>query len=276
MPLGFGIGQIIGLVRETRGLEGSAGRIAIAGPGARELATELAAGGDPSAIAVDGDPLEALVAVRLIEGDPSEGDLAALRRISRAGTPVVVVRRGGGADRIPYVVAGDVVEATGETVSVDAVATAIARVAAKSAPPLAARLPLLRPAVTRRLISTTAVLNAAVAASPAKQAQFPALTLAQGRMLLLLGIARGEVLPRDPQAAGDRLRPVARGPGRGGPRDAGARAAASRSRPSRPGGDRVCGHPRARHRPQSSLTEAASPGSSGRVRPDRVLGSHRH
>ncbi len=96
MPLGFGIGEIIGLVRETRGLEGSAGRIAIAGPGARELATELAAGGDPSAIAVDGDPLEALVAVRLIEGDPSEGDLAALRRISRAGTPVVVVRRGGG------------------------------------------------------------------------------------------------------------------------------------------------------------------------------------
>ena len=74
MPLGFGIGEIIGLVRETRGLEGSAGRIAIAGPGARELATELAAGGDPSAIAVDGDPLEALVAVRLIEGDPSEGD----------------------------------------------------------------------------------------------------------------------------------------------------------------------------------------------------------
>ncbi len=53
--------------------------------------------------------------------------------------------------------------------------------------------------MTRRLISTTAVLNAAVAASPAKQAQFPALTLAQGRMLLLLGIARGEVLPRDPK-----------------------------------------------------------------------------
>ena len=165
MPLGFGIGEIIGLVRETRGLEGSAGRIAIAGPGARELATELAAGGDPSAIAVDGDPLEALVAVRLIEGDPSEGDLAALRRISRAGTPVVVVRRGGGDDRIPYVVAGDVIEAAGQAVSVDALATAIARVAAKSAPPLAARLPLLRPAVTRRLISTTAVLNAAVAAS---------------------------------------------------------------------------------------------------------------
>ncbi len=199
MPLGFGIGEIIGLVRETRGLEGSAGRIAIAGPGARELATELAAGGDPSAIAVDGDPLEALVAVRLIEGDPSEGDLAALRRISRAGTPVVVVRRGGGDDRIPYVVAGDVIEAAGQAVSVDALATAIARVAAKSAPPLAARLPLLRPAVTRRLISTTAVLNAAVAASSAKQAQFPVLTLAQGRMLLLLGIARGEVLPRDPK-----------------------------------------------------------------------------
>ena len=51
----------------------------------------------------------AAVAIRLVDGEPSAAETAVLRRISRAGTPLIVVRRGGGG-RIPYVLAGDVLE----------------------------------------------------------------------------------------------------------------------------------------------------------------------
>jgi uncharacterized protein (DUF697 family) len=109
------------------------------------------------------------------------------------------VRRGGHAGRLPYVLAADVIEADTTAAVVDEVAAAIARVA-PDAPSLASRLPVLRPAVTSRLIRTTSLTNAAVAGLPfSDKAHFPVLTLAQERMLLLLGVARGDVLPRDPQ-----------------------------------------------------------------------------
>jgi uncharacterized protein (DUF697 family) len=198
MPFGIGIGQVVRLVRETRKLEGATAQIAVSGSGAADLAEALAAGGDPTAVSVDGDPLRATVAIRLVEGEPSAAETAVLRRISRAGTPVIVLRRGG-AEHIPHVFPEDVLEA-GTELPVAELAIAIARVASDAAPSLAARLPLLRPAVTRRLIGTTALANAAIAASPGlKQAHLPLLTLAQSRMLLLLGLSRGDVLPRDPQ-----------------------------------------------------------------------------
>lgn len=198
MPFGIRIGQVVRLVRETRGLEGSPAQIAVSGSGARELAAALAAGGDPTAVSVDGDPLRTAVAVRLVDGEPSPAETAVLRRISRAGTPVIVVRRGG-SERIPHVLPEDVLDA-GTEPPVAALAIAIARAASDSAPSLAARLPLLRPAVARRLIGTTALTNAAIAASPwLQQAHLPLLTLAQSRLLLLLGLSRGDVLPRDPQ-----------------------------------------------------------------------------
>jgi len=198
VPFGIGIGQVVRLVRETRELEDSRAQIVVSGTGARELAVALAAGGDPGAVSVDGDPLRAAVAICLVEGEPSAAENAALRRISRAGTPVIVVRRGG-AEHIPHVLPEDVLE-IGREVPVAELAAAIARAASDTAPSLAARLPLLRPAVTRRLIGMTALANAAIAASPrVKQAHVPLLTLAQTRMVLLLGLSRGDVLPHNPQ-----------------------------------------------------------------------------
>jgi len=198
VPFGIRIGQVVGLVRETRGLESATASIAVSGPGAGELAVALAVGGDPTAFSVDGDPLRAAVAIRLVEGEASAAETAVLSRISRAGTPVIVVRRGG-SERIPHVLPEHVLD-IGEELPVDALATAIARAASDRAPSLAARLPLLRPAVARRLIGTTALTNAAIAASPGlKQAHLPLLTLAQSRMLLLLGLSRGDVLPRGVQ-----------------------------------------------------------------------------
>lgn len=198
MLFGIGIGPVVALIRETRRLEGSTAPIAIAGPGARELAGALAAGGDPAAVQVDGDPYRAPVAVRVVDGEPSVAELEIIRRLSRDGTPLVVVQLGRGG-RIPNVLPEDVVS-EGPDPPVEAVAAAIVRAASGGASPLAARLPLLRPIVERRLVRTTALTNAAIAGSPrTRGAQLPALTLAQSRMLLLLGLGRGNVLPRDPQ-----------------------------------------------------------------------------
>ena len=200
MPFGIGIGQVVGLVRETRGLEELRAQITVSGAGAAELAAALAAGGDPTAVLVDGDPLRAAVAIRLVECEPSAAETAVLRRVSRAGTPLIVVRRGG-SGHVPHVLPDDVLDVDIDAdLPVAVLATAIARAASDSAPALAARLPLLRPAVARRLITTTSLANAWVAASPwLKQAHLPLLTFAQSRMLLQLGRSRGDVLPRDPK-----------------------------------------------------------------------------
>ena len=178
MPLGIGIGQAVGLVREARQIEGSSAYVAVSGAGAHELAAALAVGGDRGAVAVDGDPVRAAVAIRLVDGEPAAAETAVLRRISSAGTPLLVVRRGG-AERLPYVLPGDVLEVRTELPVAEVVA-ALARVAGETGPALAARLPVLRPAVARRLIGTTSLANAAIAASPwMKQAQLPLLTIAQ-------------------------------------------------------------------------------------------------
>lgn len=209
--LGIGIGQVVGLVRETRGLEDLTALITVSGPRARELAAELMEGGDPMAVVVDGDPLRAAVAIRMVEGEPSAAETAVLRRISRAGTPVIVVRRGG-VGHIPHVLPVDVLD-VGADLPIATLATAIARAASDSAPSLAARLPLLRRTVTRRLVAEAALTNAAVAASPwLTQASLPLLTLTQSRMVLQLGRCRGDVLPRGPQAL-----VVAAGPAFAGP-----------------------------------------------------------
>ena len=198
MPVGIGIGQALGLVREVRGSEGALPRIAISGSGAAGLATALAAGGDPGAVVVTEAAVGQTVTVRLVEGDPTPDEREVLRRLAREQTPVIVVRRGG-SSRIPHVLADGIVDG-GATLDIEAIAAAIARSAIGEGPSLAARLPVLRPAVSRRLIATTAVANAALAASSRlAQPQLPLLALAQARMLLLLGVARGETLPRDPQ-----------------------------------------------------------------------------
>ena len=197
MPFGVGIGQVVGLVRETRGFEDARPRIAVSGEGASGLALALTAGGDSGAVTVGTDASQAVVAIRLIDGEPTAAETAVLRQLSRAETTLIVVHRGEG--RVPYVLPGDVLE-VGAELPLPELVKAIARLAGDSGPALAARLPILRPQVARRLITTTAFANAALAASTKMQkAQLPVLTLAQSRMLLLLGLSRGDVLPRDPQ-----------------------------------------------------------------------------
>ena len=197
MPFGLGVGQVVALVRETRGFEDAQPQISVSGAGASELALALSAGGDAGAVIVGSDPRQAVVAIRLIDGEASAGEIAILRKISRSEAGLIVVHRGVG--HVPYVLPGDVLEAEVEPPMRDLLRS-IARHAADNGPALAARLPVLRQEVARRLIASTAFANAAIAASTKMQnAQMPVLTFAQSRMVLMLGLSRGDVLPRDPQ-----------------------------------------------------------------------------
>lgn len=200
MPAGIGIGQIAGFVRELRGLEGSTPLIVISGRGAEELAASLADGGDRSAIVIDGSPAAAAIALRIVEGDPDDRERAVLRRLANELLPVVIIRRGG-SERLPHVLADDVVDLESEDLGagIGMIASAIARATGSDGPSLAARLPVLRGAVSEQLVARTAFANAVIAVSPKSIPQLPLLTLAQARMLLLGEVARGGTLPRDPE-----------------------------------------------------------------------------
>ena len=202
MPFGLGVGQVVALVRETRGFEGALPQISVSGEGASELALTLTTGGDAGAVTVGSDPGNAVVAIRLIDGEPSAAEIAILRKISRSEMGLIVVRRGEG--HVPYVLPGDIID----TDDIDSegnlpmrdLLRSIARHAGDDGPALAARLPILRAEVGRRLIAATAFANAVIGASTKMQtAQLPVLSFAQSRMVLMLGLSRGDVLPRDPK-----------------------------------------------------------------------------
>jgi hypothetical protein len=197
VPFGIGIGQVVALVREVHALESSSAYIAVSGTRADELAAALSDGGDATAVVIGADPAGAAVVVRLLEGDPSAADNELHRRIVRAGTPLIVLRPG--AAPVPYALPGDVLD-LGPELPVAALARAIAAAAPDAAPRLASRLPVLRPAVERRVVALTAFGNAVLAFSnKATGPQLPLLSIAQSRMLLMLDACRGEVLPRDAQ-----------------------------------------------------------------------------
>ena len=198
MPLGISLGRLYGLVRETRELQRLSDPVSVSGSRAGELAAALSVGGDPAAVRVDGDPSRALASIRFIDDEPSEAEIGVLRRAARAGLPLLVVRNGGCAP-IPSVLPENVI-ADGVDLPVAQIVEALAHAAGRSAPALAARLPLLRPAVQRRLIGSVALVNAFTAASPrTKEGHFRLITFTQARMLFLLRVSRGDMLPDDPK-----------------------------------------------------------------------------
>jgi uncharacterized protein (DUF697 family) len=199
MPFGLGVGQLLGLVRDARGLE-EARALVVAGPGAQGLATALAEHGDPRAIAVDGDLPHPAAVIRLLDGPPTEADLAVLRRCARAGVPLIAVQRGL-ATHLPYVLPQDVIDAQGGDVPVERVVRSLAAALSPAdAAALAARLPVLRSRVERRIVHRTALANAAIGAAPwLQEAHMPLMTVAQGRMLLELGVAAGKATPDEAQ-----------------------------------------------------------------------------
>lgn len=201
MPAGLGVGQLWGLVRETHSLDQRRGPIAVSGPGAERLAARLTAGGDESAVRVGAEPALAAASVVVLAAAPGAEEREAMRRAARSGAPLVVVRAGAFGGPVPYALPSDVIDTVGDDIPLDRVVDVLASVLDdEDGVALAARLPALREAVKRRVIGRTALANAAIAGAPwLKQAHLPVLSLAQGRMLLRLGVAEGATLPHNPQ-----------------------------------------------------------------------------
>jgi uncharacterized protein (DUF697 family) len=178
---------VLTVVREVRRGAGDERPLSVAG--ARELvpvlARELREGGDPSAV-VEGQLED--VAVLVWVGAPDE---AALRTADRADVPIVAVTD---ADALPYVRATDIVHVpAGQGFPVEEIAEAVARRLGEDATALAARLPVLRPAVCDQLIKSFSRKNGLIGVAVfIPGVDMPLLTLNQIRLVLRIALAHGE------------------------------------------------------------------------------------
>lgn len=187
--------------------------------GGEAVAVRDLSGSPPTAYDLEG----AHVLVYLIEGGaPSEADEKTLRLAGRKGVEVVAVLTGvpaGAQPAVPYVLDTDVVTvAPGDPPPIGTIGERIAERAEERAHLLAARLPVLRPAVVESIVKKFSVQNGVLGAAIfIPGADFPVLTLNQIRMVLRIAAAYGEEIDRDRAvevisvvAAGLGLRTVAR------------------------------------------------------------------
>jgi uncharacterized protein (DUF697 family) len=190
---------ILGLVRELRAAAQDdrplvlGGAASLVGLLQRGLTPSETPGSDLGSIRT-GSPEGAALYVYLLAGDPGAPEERDLRAASRAGVPIVAVVPEALRGRpIPYVLATDVVVVErGEAMPVERIARAIAGRLGESATPLAARLPVLRPAVSEQLIRSfsrkSAITGAAVFIPGA---DMPVLTLNQLRLVGRIASAYG-------------------------------------------------------------------------------------
>jgi uncharacterized protein (DUF697 family) len=132
--------------------------------------------------------------VHVLAGEPAEEDVAVLRRAQCAKVPAIAVAIGVADDiAIPYVLATDVVRVgAGQAFPLEAIARAIAGRLGERGAPLAARVPLLREAVSLRLVEAFARKNGLLAAAIwVPGADLPMLALNQFRLVLRLAQASG-------------------------------------------------------------------------------------
>jgi uncharacterized protein (DUF697 family) len=171
--------------------------------GARELVEvlrrELLAAGGHAGAARLGGPEGAAVYVHVVAG--SDDDEAALTRAFRARVPIVAVVSRAGAEPVslPFVLATDIVRVPpGAGFPIQEIAGVVAARLGEAAAPLAARLPVLRPAVTERLIASFSRRNALIGAAVFVQgADLPVVSLNQLRLVLRLAQAHGLAAGRE-------------------------------------------------------------------------------
>lgn len=187
------------------------GEHVLAAGGADELAPELRqqllrGPAEPGAVRL-GDPEGADVYVHVLAAAPGDEDVRILRRAWRARVPAIAVAVGcADATAIPYVLATDVVwVGAGRPFPLEAIADAIAARLGEHGAPLAARVPLLREAVSDQLVASFARKNGIVAAAVwTPGADLPLLALNEVRLLLRLAQAHGaavDVRDRLPEVA---------------------------------------------------------------------------
>jgi uncharacterized protein (DUF697 family) len=183
---------VLSVLRELRRGAEDSRPLAIAGSSelVPELARRLRDGGDAGAVVV-GPAAEAAV---LIWVGPT--DQEKLRVATRSKVPIVAVTED---QFVPYVLANSVVRLTpGADLPLDEIAAAIARALGDQGAALAARLPVLRPAVCDQLIEACAKKNGAIAAAVfVPGVDLPLLTMNQIRLVLRIAIAYGEELDQN-------------------------------------------------------------------------------
>ena len=189
-------GAVLGLVRELRATATHAGPIVVTGALADVLRRELAAGGEASLVR-SGPPDDASVLVHVLAAPPGEEDERVLRAAHRARVPIVCVLAGPGVpDRVPYVLATDVVRVpAGVGFPVEEIAATIVRRLGEEATSLVVRLPVLRrpfcEELTQRFARRAGITGVAVFVPGA---DFPVITLIQLRLVLRIAAAHGEEL----------------------------------------------------------------------------------
>jgi uncharacterized protein (DUF697 family) len=183
--------SVVALVGEARRSANDGRPLAVAG--ARELvpllARALRAGGDATAVVEQ----DATGAAALIWVGAADED--ALRAADRAHVPIVAVTD---AAVVPYVLPADIVRIPpGQGFPVEQIAAAVARSLDENGTALAARLPVLRPAVTDRLIRAASRRNALIGAAIfIPGVDMPILTFNQLRLVLRIALAHGEDVDR--------------------------------------------------------------------------------
>jgi hypothetical protein len=166
--------------------------------GADELAPELRqqflrGHAEPGAVRLGG-PEGADAYVHVLAAAPGDEDVRMLRRARRGRVPAIAVAVGlAETTSIPYVHATDVVwTAVSEPFPLETIAHAIAARLGEQGAPLAGRVPLLREAVSDRLVASFARKKGMVAAAVwIPGADLPVLALNEVRLLLRLAQAHG-------------------------------------------------------------------------------------
>ena len=185
MKLPLRAGAVLGLLKEVRSTSNKP--MMVGGTLADQLARELSAGGDATAVRVGDEPRDVEVFVYVIGDSVTDDDERVLKRAHRSHVPTIVVAAGRKAPRrIPFVLATDLVRAQpGHGFPVEEIARAIARKIGEEATSLARRLPVMRPAVSAQLISSFSRKNGLIGAAVfVPGVDLPVLTLHQLRMVV--------------------------------------------------------------------------------------------
>jgi uncharacterized protein (DUF697 family) len=193
---------LLGMLKELRA--GAAREDSLVVAGAPELAgvlrRELARGGVAAAVREQG-PLEGAAAlVHVLAGRPSADDEKLFKEAARARIPIVVLATGPTEVlHIPYVLERNVIQVgSGVGFPVDEIARRLARALGEAGTPLAARLPVLRRAVSDELIRKFSRQNGLVGAAIfVPGADLPVLTLNQVRLVLRIADAYGFEIDRE-------------------------------------------------------------------------------
>jgi uncharacterized protein (DUF697 family) len=188
-------GAIYGLLKELRVSASEEGPLVVEGPPAlaESLRREFLQGARPGAVR-GGSPEGADAFVLVLAGPVGGEEEEQLKLAHRKGVPTIAVLAGPGLEpRVPYVLATDVVSVrAGAGFPVDEIAEALAARLAEQGSSLAARVPVLRPAVCKQLIDTFSRRNALVGAAVfVPGADHPVIALGQLRMVLRLAEAHG-------------------------------------------------------------------------------------